>query len=72
MGLPAPGKVVKVVHDDGNKQIEDEEGGHHLNNKIVTDFATKKAKIVHLLSLRFIYGDDDSDGDCKEANYSKK
>ena len=28
-----PGKVVKVVHDDSNKQIEDEEGGHHLSNK---------------------------------------
>ena len=23
---PVPGQVVKVVHDDGNKQVEDEEG----------------------------------------------
>ena len=26
-----PGKVVKVVHNDSNKKIKDQEGGHHLN-----------------------------------------
>ena len=26
---PVPSEVVEVVHDDGHKEVEDEEGGHH-------------------------------------------
>ena len=43
---PVPGQVVKVVHDDGDEQVEDEEGAHDEEGDEVRVSKVRSASLV--------------------------
>ena len=54
---PVPSEVVKVVHDDGHKEVENEERGHHeeggeVHVGDVTATAIRVSSLIAALEIR--------------------